>query len=220
MSQPLPPFPKRPESSDEPVLMQLTAPEATPLRADAARNRARLLEAAARLVEEQGVAKLTMEAVACAAAVGKGTVFRRFGDRTGLLMALLDHTEQRFQTAFISGPAPLGPGASPVERLHAFGCHALRQTSEQLDLYLAAEPEVTRRFTSAPYRVRFMHVCMLLRQANPGPDTDIELVAQTLMGYLDPALIGHLTRQRAMPQERLEVGWRDLVNRSVGPRPA
>ncbi|MFB7241553.1 TetR family transcriptional regulator [Streptomyces populi] len=219
MSQPLPPFPKRPETPDEPVLMQLTAPEAAPLRADAARNRARLLEAAARLVEEQGVARLTMEGVACAAAVGKGTVFRRFGDRTGLLMALLDHTEQRFQTAFISGPAPLGPGAPPLERLHAFGCHALRQTSEQLDLYLAAEPEVTRRFTSAPYRVRFMHVCMLLRQTGPGPDTDVELVAQTLMGYLDPALIGHLTRQRGMPSERLEAGWRDLVDRSVGPRP-
>ncbi|MEU6276486.1 TetR/AcrR family transcriptional regulator [Streptomyces populi] len=220
MSQPLPPFPKRPEPSGEPVLMQLTAPEAAPLRADAARNRARLLEAAARLVEEQGVARLTMEGVACAAAVGKGTVFRRFGDRTGLLMALLDHTEQRFQAAFISGPAPLGPGASPVERLHAFGCHVLRQTSERLDLYLAAEPEVTRRFTAAPYRVRFMHVCMLLRQTGPGPDTDVELVAQTLMGYLDPALIGHLTRQRGMPPERLEAGWHDLVDRSVGPRPA
>ncbi|MET9409746.1 TetR/AcrR family transcriptional regulator [Streptomyces sp. NPDC002935] len=218
MSTPLPPFPKRQESSDEPVLMELTAPDDAPLRADAARNRARLLEAAARLVEEQGVAKLTMEGVAIAAAVGKGTVFRRFGDRTGLLMALLDHTEQRFQAAFISGSAPLGPGASPVERLHAFGSHALRQTSEQLDLYLAAEPDASRRFTSAPYRVRFMHVCMLLRQASSGSGTDIELVAQTLMGYLDPALIGHLTRQRAMPPERLESGWRDLVDRTVGPR--
>lgn len=198
--------------------MELTARDDAPLRADAARNRARLLEAAARLVEEQGVARLTMEGVATAAAVGKGTVFRRFGDRTGLLMALLDHTEQLFQTAFIGGPAPLGPGAAPVERLHAFGCHALRQTSEQLDLYLAAEPEATRRFTSAPYRVRFMHVCVLLRQTGSGTATDIELVAQTLMGYLEPALISHLTRQRGMSLERLESGWRDLVDRSVGSR--
>ncbi|MFD9460659.1 TetR/AcrR family transcriptional regulator [Streptomyces sp. NPDC060027] len=218
MSTPLPPFPKRQESSAEAVLMELTARDDAPLRADAARNRARLLEAAARLVEEQGVARLTMEGVATAAAVGKGTVFRRFGDRTGLLMALLDHTEQLFQTAFIGGPAPLGPGASPVERLHAFGCHALRQTFEQLDLYLAAEPEATRRFTSAPYRVRFMHVCVLLRQTGSGTATDIELVAQTLMGYLEPALISHLTRQRGMSLERLESGWRDLVDRSVGPR--
>ncbi|WP_415939848.1 TetR/AcrR family transcriptional regulator [Streptomyces sp. 039-1] len=218
MSTPLPPFPKRQDPSDEPVLMELTAPGAAPLRADAARNRARLLEAAARLVEEQGVDRLTMEAVATAAAVGKGTVFRRFGDRTGLLMALLDHTEQRFQAAFMTGPAPLGPGASPAERLRAFGCRTLRQTSEQLDLYLAAEPDASRRFTSAPYRVRLMHVCVLLRQAGSG--ADVELVAQTLMGYLDPVLVSHLTRQRGMPLERLESGWHDLVDRSLAPRPA
>ncbi|WP_369243955.1 TetR/AcrR family transcriptional regulator [Streptomyces sp. R41] len=215
MSTPLPPFPKRQEPSDEPVLTELATPGTAPqLRADAARNRARLLEAAARLVEEHGVDKVTMEAVATAASVGKGTVFRRFGDRTGLLMALLDHTEQQFQTAFISGPPPMGPGASPVERLHAFGCRALRNASEQLDLYLAAEPDPSRRFSSAPYRVRFMHVCMLLRQTTPS--TDIELVAQTLMSYLDPALIHHLTRQRSMSLERLESGWHDLVDRCTG----
>lgn len=183
------------------------------LRADAARNRARLLEAAARLVEELGVANVTMEAVACAASVGKGTVFRRFGDRTGLLMALLDHTEQRFQAAFLSGPPPMGPDAPPVERLHAFGVAALRQMSDQLDLYLAAEPDASRRFSAAPYRVRFMHVAMLLRQAVPAADT--ELLAQTLMGYLEPALINHLTRQCGMPLARLESGWHDLVNRTT-----
>lgn len=50
-------------------------------RADAARNRRRLLDAAQRLVAEQGADHVTMEAVAAAAEVGKGTVFRRFGDR-------------------------------------------------------------------------------------------------------------------------------------------
>ncbi|PBC65826.1 TetR family transcriptional regulator [Streptomyces sp. Tue6028] len=216
MSTPLPQFPKPQEPAAEPVLMEFATPaEAPQLRADAARNRARLLEAAARLVERHGVANVTMEAVAAAAEVGKGTVFRRFGDRTGLLTALLDHTEQQFQTAFIGGPAPLGPGASPLERLHAFGCRALRLTSDQLDLYLAAEPSPTRRFSSAPYRVRFMHVCMLLRQAEPA--ADIELLAQTLMGYLEPALVHHLTRQRGMPLERLESGWHDLVDRTVRP---
>ncbi|MEU9291924.1 TetR/AcrR family transcriptional regulator [Streptomyces sp. NPDC048275] len=216
MSTPLPPFPKRQEPSEEPVPLELTSrPDGPQLRADAARNRARLLEAAARLVAEHGVANVTMDAVACAASVGKGTVFRRFGDRTGLLMALLDHTEQQFQAAFLSGPPPLGPGASPVDRLHAFGCRALRLTSDQLDLHLAAESDASRRFNSAPYRVRFTHVAMLLREAVP--TADIELLAQTLMGYLEAALIHHLTRQRGMTIERLEAGWYDLVTRSACP---
>lgn len=185
------------------------------LRADAARNRARLLEAAALLVAERGADGLTMEAVAAAAQVGKGTVFRRFGDRTGLLTALLDHSEKKFQAAFLSGPPPLGPGAPPVERLRAFGVVMLRRTVDELDLQLAAEPCADRRFTNPPRRVRHHHVTLLLREAVP--EADCELLAHTLMAPLDPALVHHLTRQCAMPLSRLESAWVDLIDRVTGP---
>lgn len=200
---------------DTPELLQLGGTEDEPcLRADAARNRARLLEAAARLVAEHGAAGVTMEAVAAAANVGKGTVFRRFGDRTGLLTALLDHSEKKFQAAFLSGPAPLGPGAPPADRLRAFGRALLRRSVDELDLQLAAEPSPDRRF-SVPARVVLRsHVALLLRQA--APDADSELLSQTLMGYLSPGLIHHLTRQCGMPLERLETGWDDLVDRVTG----
>ncbi|MGC5565961.1 TetR/AcrR family transcriptional regulator [Streptomyces sp. FR-108] len=218
MSASLPPFPKPQEPFDEPVLLELTAGEDEPcLRADAARNRARLLEAATRLVAEHGAAGVTMEAVAVAAAVGKGTVFRRFGDRTGLLMALLDHSAKQLQAAFLSGPPPLGPGAPPVERLRAFGSAVLRQSAEQLDLLLAAQPEPARRFSFPPQRFLTGHVTLLLRQA--APDADCALLAQTLMGYLDPALIHHLTKECGMPLERLEAGWNDLVARVTRTEP-
>jgi hypothetical protein len=45
------------------------------------------------------------------------------------------------------------------------------------------------------------------------PDADCALLAQALMGYLDPALIHHLTKECGMPMERLEAGWIDLVAR-------
>ncbi|WLW50174.1 TetR/AcrR family transcriptional regulator [Streptomyces sp. YU58] len=206
--QPQPPF-------DEPQLLQLGAPEDEPcLRADAARNRARLLEAAARLVAEHGAAGVTMEAVAVAANVGKGTVFRRFGDRTGLLTALLDHSERKFQAAFLSGPPPLGPGAPPVERLRAVGHALLRRSVDELDLQLAAEPSPERRFSVPARRLLRGHLALLLRQAVP--DADSELLSHTLMGYLSPVLIHHLTRQCGLPLERLEAGWDDLVDRVTG----
>jgi AcrR family transcriptional regulator len=195
-----------------PVLLDIGTGEDEPaLRADAARNRARLLDAAARLVAEHGAAGVTMEAVAAAAKVGKGTVFRRFGDRTGLLNALLDHSEKKFQAAFLNGEPPMGPGAPPVERLRAFGCAALRRAADDLELQLAAEPCPERRYLVPARRVRHAHVVMLLRQAVP--DADSELLAQTLMGYLEPALIHHLTQQCRMPMERLQAGWCDLVDR-------
>jgi AcrR family transcriptional regulator len=212
MSATLPPFPSSQEPVGEPELLQLSSAEDNPcLRADAARNRARLLEAAARLIAEHGVAGVTMEAVAAAAQVGKGTVFRRFGDRTGLLMALLDHSSKKLQADFLGGPPPLGPGAPAVERLRAFGVAVLFRAAEQLDLQLAAQPEPTRRFAHPSLRALHTHVTILLRQIVP--DADCELLAQTLMGYLDPAMIHHLTRQCGMPLERLEAGWIDLVAR-------
>ncbi|MCG7209254.1 MULTISPECIES: TetR/AcrR family transcriptional regulator [Streptomyces] len=212
MSSVLPPFPQPQEPFDTPELLEVgSAPDEPCLRADAARNRARLLEAAARLIAEHGVAGVTMEAVAAAAEVGKGTVFRRFGDRTGLLMALLDHSSRQLQADFLGGPPPLGPGAPPVERLRAFGIAVLYRTAEQLDLRLAAEPEPVRRYAHPSLGALRTHVAMLLRQIQP--DADCELLAHSLLAYLDPAKIHHLTRQCGMPMERLEAGWTDLVAR-------
>ncbi|TXS43443.1 TetR family transcriptional regulator [Streptomyces sp. uw30] len=188
-----------------------SAPDEPCLRADAARNRARLLEAASELIAEHGAAGVTMEAVAAAAGVGKGTVFRRFGDRTGLLTALLDHSARKLQADFLSGPAPLGPGSPPVDRLRAFGVAVLYRSAEQLDLQLAAQPEPTRRFSHPSIKALHTHVMVLLRQIQP--DADCDLLAQTLMAYLDPALVHHLTMQCGMPMERLEAGWIDLVAR-------
>ncbi|MFJ7903775.1 TetR/AcrR family transcriptional regulator [Streptomyces sp. NPDC096198] len=184
---------------------------APPLRADAARNRTRLLEVAARLAAERGIANVTMDDIACGAGVGKGTVFRRFGDRTGLLVELLSHHEQRLQTAFLSGPAPLGPGAPPAERLHAFGPAVLRHEHAHRDLYLAAHMEPGRRRSAPAYRFRLAHVRMLLREARAGGDG--ELVAHLLLGYLETVLVDHLLTTHGMPLERVEAGWRDLVDR-------
>ncbi|WP_128374668.1 TetR/AcrR family transcriptional regulator [Streptomyces cavernae] len=197
-----------PESRRELSLLPVGEP-GPQLRADAARNRARLLEAASCMVAEQGAANLTMDAVAAAANVGKGTLFRRFGDRTGLLLALLDHRERQLQAAFLTGPPPLGPEAPAGERLRAFGPAVIRHEHTHDDLYLAARADVTRNYTLAPHRLRLTHVTLLLREAGAGGDT--ELKAQVLLSYLDPMLVNHLLTRRGMSLERLEAGWYDLV---------
>lgn len=189
--------------------------EQPPLRADAARNRARLLDAAARLVTRDGVEGLTMEAVAAAAQVGKGTVFRRFGDRIGLLHALLEHREEQLQHAFMAGPPPLGPDASAVERLHAFGPAVIRHEHLYGDLYLACRADPVRTYTVPAHHLRLAHVAMLLRAAGAGGD--IELLSQALLGFLDPGLVDHLLTRRRLPVDRLEAGWHDLVDRVVRP---
>lgn len=215
MKESLPPFPapQNPDPLDGLLNLAPTATGRPRLRADAARNRTRLLEVAARLAAECGAANLTMEAVATAAEVGKGTVFRRFGDRLGLMLALLDHQERELQAAFLSGPPPLGPDAPPIERLRAFGAAVIRHEYAHRDLYLAARTDASRRHANPATQLRLGHLCMLLRRA--GTQGDIELLAQALLGYLDINLVNHLVEGRGMSLDRLELGWGDLVTRLV-----
>lgn len=187
-------------------------------RADAARNRRRLLEAAQQLVAEVGAGQVTMEAVAAAARVGKGTVFRRFGDRVGLMVALLDLSERENQDAFMFGPAPLGPGAPPRERLIAFGEQRMCFAAEHRDVLLAAEACGSRRYEHPARAVLVLHVGGLLREAQV--QGDVELLTETLLGFLDVALLAHLRDTRGLPEDRLRAGWADLVDRVLGPAAA
>ena len=90
-------------------------------RGDAARNRELLLAAARKLIAERGPDAVTMDDIAAEAGVGKGTLFRRFGNRARVMLVLLDEDEQALQRAFLFGHPPLGPGAPPLDRLLAYG---------------------------------------------------------------------------------------------------
>ncbi len=157
-------------------------------RADAARNRARVLAAAARLFHEHGVAAVSMDQVAAAAGVGKGTLFRRFGDKAGLAVALLDEQERGLQAAILSGPPPLGPGAEPVERLVAFLDAYADFLDDNLDLvHMSETARPGARYSIGAYRLWHRHVAYLLEQAGT-PDAD----------YLAHALLAPLAADQRM----------------------
>jgi AcrR family transcriptional regulator len=107
-------------------------------RADAARNRRAVLAAFERLCARDGIEHVSMDAVAAEAGVGKGTIYRRFGDRAGLALALLGEDERELQDAVLRGPAPLGPGAPPVERAVAFVRALAELIERRLDVLLSA----------------------------------------------------------------------------------
>lgn len=196
-------------------------------RSDAVRNRALILGAAERLFRERGVECTSMDAIAQAAGVGKGTLFRRFGDRSSLVRALLEEREAAFQEAFIRGAPPLGPGAPPADRLVAFGHGVLDMLDCSGDLILAAEtgaPGV--RFRSSVYQAYRTHVQMLVRagarakpaeagpQALNRPELDAGYTADALLAMLGAELVMHQLRGRDVPLGELKDGF-EAVARCV-----
>lgn len=183
-----------------------------PERADAARNRERILCAARGLVDRRGAEAVTMDAIAAEAGVGKGTLFRRFGDRSALLMALVDESDRRFQDSFIRGAPPLGPGAPARERLIAFGRGRLGLLEANGELLLAAESGGSgRRLRGGPYAAYRAHVRALL--AEGAPELDPDYTADALLATLSAEVFMHQRRGRGIPLEQIERGWAQLVER-------
>jgi AcrR family transcriptional regulator len=156
--------------------------ELPPERADAARNRRRVLDAAARLHAEHGIAGLNMDDVAAAAGVGKGTVYRRFTDKAGLAGALLDDRGLQLHERILHGPPPLGPGATGRERLVAFVAAYVEHAVRSLDLVLLSEIGTPGgRLAKPVYGFWRLHLEVLLAEAGaPAPRIRAEALLAVL----------------------------------------
>jgi AcrR family transcriptional regulator len=182
--------------------------QARPERADAVRNRRAILAATEELLAAHRPRDISIEQVALAAGVGKGTVFHRFGSRMGLMTALMIERAQALTEAVSSGPPPLGPGAPDRERLLAFLDAVIEVVGRNKSLLAelafsgAAEPLATDKGSAADegtaagegtakdghrddhpvYRFWHGHISTLI--AAQRPEADAEMIAHVLLGAL------------------------------------
>lgn len=178
-----------------------------PERADAARNRRRVLDAARQLFAERGVRAVTMSDVAEAAGVAKGTIFHRFGDRAGLATALVDEAERSLQEQILRGPPPLGPGAAPRERLDAFLGALAALTVEHYELLAEVDSAApTARYRTGAYRAWLQHVVLLLDEL--GVEGDRALRAHVVLAPLAADLVWHLREDEGVDAVALAAALR------------
>ncbi|MFD9725329.1 TetR/AcrR family transcriptional regulator [Streptomyces sp. NPDC059072] len=164
-------------------------------RADAARNRAKVLSAAARLFAAGDPRSVTMEDIARAADIGRGTLYRRYPDVTSIAAALLDEHERRLQEELLRGAPPLGPGAPPLERLTAFYAAMVDLLDTHGHLVLGAETG-EKRFTVGAYGFWRVHVLVLLRESGvPDP----EALVDSLLAPLAPEVFLQQRAQGVTP---------------------
>jgi AcrR family transcriptional regulator len=180
-------------------------------RADAARNRRRVLEAAEELFARHGADRVTMEEIARAAGVGKGTLYRRYPDRAAIAVALLDEHERALQEQLLRGPPPLGPGAPAAERLAAFYAAMVRLLEGHVHLALGAETG-RRRFATGAYGFWRAHVRALLAEGGWGQDEGrLDALADALLAPLAPELYQYQRQQRGRSVEEITATLTDLA---------
>ncbi|MFC0530577.1 TetR/AcrR family transcriptional regulator [Phytohabitans kaempferiae] len=177
-------------------------------RADAVRNRQAILRATEELLALHGPERTSLDSVAARAGVGKGTVFRRFGSRTGLFQELLAERATRIRDAIDNGPPPLGPGAPPRDRLLGFLDELAKLAAKNIALIAAHEQACAADKHQDPtYRRWHDHVTGLIRQIRP--DADAEFFAHMLLGSFDGELVRHITDRGGV--SRLRAAVRDLA---------
>jgi AcrR family transcriptional regulator len=190
-------------------------------RSDAARNRRVILRTARTLFEERGVTGVTMEEIARASGVGKGTLYRRFPHKGFLCQALLDEPTKHLQEQTLE--ILRRPGTPALEKLDAFLDRLVAFTAENLDLlYGGNEPlcgaDRLERFSHPAYDWRRSTVLGLLRAAvsegDVEPGLDLEYLATALLAPLDVDLYYYQHRVQGLPAWRISGGVRALVPRA------
>ncbi|UZI30280.1 TetR/AcrR family transcriptional regulator [Streptomyces sp. VB1] len=195
-------------------------PERKP-RKDAARNRQAVLAAAdalfARCESPEGV---TLAAVAAAAGVGKGTLFRAFGDRPGLLRALYEARLEPVREAVEAGPPPLGPATPPRQRVPALLDTLLCFKLDNRRLMLALEEGGS---SGSPYQAdhyeRWHGLLAAMLGQIPGL-TDSDFTAHALLAAVRADLVEHLAGHERGSPERMRAQLANFTARVLGSAPS
>jgi AcrR family transcriptional regulator len=189
-------------------------------RADAARNRAAVLAAAdALFAASDSPHSVSMQDIAAAAGVGKGTLFRGFGDRAGLIAAVIAARLEPLRHAIAQARDSGTAEASPRRRVLDLLDIALRFKIENRHLMGAAEDAGL----GSPYRAEYYawwHQALseALEQV-PGV-ADADFTAHALLAAVRADLVAHLVDDQKMPPQDLRAALAAHLATVLGEDPA
>ncbi|MFZ3565637.1 TetR/AcrR family transcriptional regulator [Streptomyces sp. BH097] len=193
-------------------------PERKP-RKDAARNREAVFAAAdALFARGTSPEDVTMADIAAEAGVGKGTLFRAYGDRSGLLRALYEARFEPVTEAVESGPPPLGPDTPPRERVPALLDAVLCFKLDNRRLALALEGSGSGSPYRAEHYERWHGLLRAVLEQIPGLG-DGDFTAHALLAATRADLVEHLAGQEHVPRERMRARLADFAARVMDGAP-
>ncbi|MGX1910674.1 TetR/AcrR family transcriptional regulator [Streptomyces phaeochromogenes] len=188
-------------------------------RKDAARNRAAVLAAADTLFTEcESPEDVTMADIATAAGVGKGTLFRAFGDRTGLIRALYATRLEPVRSAVEEGTPPLGPDTPPLQRVPALLDALLSFKLDNRHLALALEATGSDSPYQAEHYERWHSLLRSALEQIPGL-TNSDFTAHALLAAVRADLVEHLAGQKGVPRENMRKQLASFIAEVLGTGP-
>ncbi|MYR55924.1 TetR family transcriptional regulator [Streptomyces sp. SID625] len=194
-------------------------PERHSSRKDAIRNREAVLAAAdALFTRRESPEDVTMADVAAAAGVGKGTLFRAFGDRTGLLRALYEARLEPIRQAVETGPPPLGPATPPRDRVPALLDAILCFKLDNRRLALALEEGGSSSPYQAEHYERWHSLLRAALEQIPGL-TGNDFTAHALLAATRADLVEHLAGEESVPREGMRAQLANFVTRVLASGP-
>lgn len=170
-------------------------------RADAQRNREAVLAAAdALFAASSSPHSVSMDDIAAAAGVGKGTLFRRFGDRAGLIAAVIASRIEPLQQA-VRG-AQDATGSSPRQLVLDLLDAALLFKIKNRNLMAAAEDAGL----SSPYQAEhygWWHDTLRTALGRVPGVRDADFTAHALLAAIRADLVTYLIDHQKMTPEGL-----------------
>lgn len=188
-------------------------------RRDAVENRAKVLAAAEPLFAERGVAEVTMTDIARAAHVGKGTLYRRFADKSELCLALMDAQMLQFQEKTLADLRQMtADGVGQVAQLSAFLRALVFFTADHAPLLAEVQRERLSAESSSrerPHFWQYLTVHGLLQAAAAAgelrPGLDLAYLADALLAPLHAGLFRYQIEERNFSLERIAEGLQQIV---------
>lgn len=197
--------------------LPLAGEAARPERRDAAEHRRQVLAAAARLFAARGVADVSMDEIAREAAVGKGTLYRRYAHKGELCQALLDENTRRLQSEVLDRLRDTDESAV-IQLEYLLACLA-GHNDENAELLCAVSDAASgaRRdivYRSPAYEWQRLTAYTLLRRAvarGELPPLDADYLADALLAPLDISLYLFQRHARGFSRERIVAGMTRLL---------
>lgn len=190
-------------------------------RADAIANRTLILATAQRLFARHGVANICMTAIAEAAGVGKGTLYRGFANKGEICHALMDEDMRLFQDTILQllrdkhdqpALARLDAFLDQLVRFMEFHAPLLREVQSQSALTIDETTQQDEDQMWLPWLRTTIH--MLLQQAEQtgeARDLDITFLVDAILAPLNARLFIYQREILGFDLDRISQGYRRLI---------